>query len=37
MKPLRQLGTPLSDMSGPTPFVGVQTGSLFPRNALRAY
>ena len=24
--PLRELGTPLFDMSGPTPFVGVQTG-----------
>jgi hypothetical protein len=37
--PLRQLGTPLFDMSGPTPFVGVQTGfdPLFPRNQLRAY
>ena len=38
-KPLRELGTPLFDMSGPTPFVGVQTGfdPLFPRNQLRAY
>jgi FAD/FMN-containing dehydrogenase len=37
--PLRELGTPLFDMSGPTPFVGVQTGfdPLFPRNTLRAY
>jgi hypothetical protein len=37
--PLRKLGTPLFDMSGPTPFVGVQTGfdPLFPRNQLRAY
>jgi FAD binding domain/Berberine and berberine like len=37
--PLRQLGTPLFDMSGPTPFVGVQTGfdPLFPRGELRAY
>jgi hypothetical protein len=38
-QPLRELGTPLFDMSGPTPFVGVQTGfdALFPRNFLRAY
>jgi FAD/FMN-containing dehydrogenase len=38
-EPLRQLGTPLFDMSGPTPFVGVQTGfdALFPRGELRAY
>jgi len=38
-EPLRQLGTPLFDMSGPTPFVGVQTGfdPLFPRGELRAY
>jgi FAD/FMN-containing dehydrogenase len=37
--PLRELGTPLFDMSGPTPFVGVQTGfdPLFPRDTLRAY
>ncbi|HEY6779117.1 MAG TPA: FAD-binding oxidoreductase [Thermoleophilaceae bacterium] len=39
MQPLRELGTVLFDMSGPTPFVGVQTGfdPLFPRNQLRAY
>jgi len=38
-EPLRQLGSPLFDMSGPTPFTGVQTGfdPLFPRNELRAY
>ena len=38
-KPLRELGTPLFDMSGPTPFAAVQTGfdPLFPRNTLRAY
>src|SRR5215207_10429918 len=38
-RPLRELGTPLFDMSGPTPFVGVQTGfdALFPRNTLHAY
>jgi FAD/FMN-containing dehydrogenase len=37
--PLRSLGTPLFDMSGPTPFAHVQTGfdALFPRNVLRAY
>jgi FAD/FMN-containing dehydrogenase len=39
MQPLRELGTPLFDMSGPTPYVGVQTGfdPLFPRDTLRAY
>ena len=39
MQPLRELGTVLFDMSGPTPFAGVQTGfdPLFPRNQLRAY
>jgi FAD/FMN-containing dehydrogenase len=39
MAPLRELGTVLFDMSGPTPFVGVQTGfdPLFPRDTLRAY
>jgi FAD/FMN-containing dehydrogenase len=39
MQPLRGLGTVLFDMSGPTPFVGVQTGfdPLFPRDTLRAY
>jgi FAD/FMN-containing dehydrogenase len=38
-EPLRSLGTPLFDMSGPTPFAAVQTGfdALFPRNVLRAY
>jgi FAD/FMN-containing dehydrogenase len=38
-EPLRQLGTRLFDMSGPTPFVGVQTGfdALFPRGEIRAY
>jgi len=37
--PLRELGTPLFDMSGPTPFTAVQQGfdPLFPRNALRTY
>jgi FAD/FMN-containing dehydrogenase len=39
IQPLRELGTVLFDMSGPTPFVGVQTGfdPLFPRDTLRAY
>jgi FAD/FMN-containing dehydrogenase len=38
-KPLRELGTVLFDMSGPTPFVGVQAGfdPLFPRNQLQSY
>ena len=38
-KPLRELGTPLFDMSGPTPYAAVQTGfdPLFPRGALRGY
>jgi len=38
-RPLRELGTPLFDMSGPTPYIGVQTGfdGLFPRNVLHAY
>jgi FAD/FMN-containing dehydrogenase len=37
--PLRELGTPLFDMSGPTPYTAVQSGfdPLFPRGALRAY
>jgi FAD/FMN-containing dehydrogenase len=39
MAPLRELGTPLFDMSGPTPFVAVQSGfdPLFPRQQLHAY
>ena len=39
MQPLRELGTVLFDMSGPTPFTAVQSGfdPLFPRNQLRAY
>ncbi|MBA3264608.1 MAG: FAD-binding oxidoreductase [Thermoleophilaceae bacterium] len=39
MQPLRELGTVLFDMSGPTPYAGVQTGfdPLFPRNQLRSY
>jgi FAD/FMN-containing dehydrogenase len=39
MQPLRELGTVLFDMSGPTPFTAVQSGfdPLFPRNQLQAY
>ena len=39
MQPLRELGTVLFDMSGPTPFTAVQSGfdPLFPRDTLRAY
>jgi FAD/FMN-containing dehydrogenase len=38
-QPLRELGTPVFDMSGPTPFTHVQSGfdPLFPRQALRSY
>jgi FAD/FMN-containing dehydrogenase len=39
MQPLRELGNALFDMSGPTPFTGVQSGfdPLFPRNQFQAY
>jgi hypothetical protein len=39
MQGLRELGTPLFDMSGPTPYRGVQSGfdPLFPRDALHSY
>jgi hypothetical protein len=39
MAPLRDLGTPLFDMSGPMPYRGVQSGfdAFFPRDALHAY
>jgi FAD/FMN-containing dehydrogenase len=39
MQPLRELGTPLFDMSGPTPYTAVQQGfdPLFPRKELHAY
>jgi FAD/FMN-containing dehydrogenase len=39
LQPLRELGTPLFDMSGPTPFTAVQQGfdPLFPRKELQAY
>jgi FAD/FMN-containing dehydrogenase len=39
LQPLRELGTPLFDMSGPTPYAAVQAAfdPFFPRQALRAY
>jgi FAD/FMN-containing dehydrogenase len=39
LQPVRELGTPLFDMSGPMPYTAVQTAfdPLFPRNTLRAY
>lgn len=39
LAPLRELATPLFDMSGPTPYTAVQSGfdPLFPRSTLRAY
>ncbi len=39
LAPFRALGTPLFDMSGPTPYTDVQTAfdPFFPRRALRAY
>lgn len=39
MQPLRELGTALFDMSGPTPYTAVQSGfdPLFPRQELQAY
>jgi FAD/FMN-containing dehydrogenase len=39
LQPLRELGTVLFDMSGPTPFTAVQQGfdPLFPRGELRGY
>ncbi|MGH3981747.1 MAG: FAD-binding oxidoreductase [Pseudonocardiaceae bacterium] len=39
LAPLRELGTPLFDMSGPMPFTMVQSGfdAFFTRNTLRAY
>ncbi|HEU0086867.1 MAG TPA: FAD-binding protein [Pseudonocardiaceae bacterium] len=39
LAPLRQLGTPVFDMSQPMPYTMVQSGfdPLFPRNTLRAY
>ena len=38
-EPLRSLGTPLADLSGPTPFTAVQSGfdGLFTRGTLRSY
>jgi FAD/FMN-containing dehydrogenase len=39
LQPLRELGTPLVDLSQPMPFTAVQTAfdPLFPRGQLRAY
>ena len=39
LQPLRELATPLADISQPTPFTAVQSGfdPLFPRETLRAY
>jgi FAD binding domain/Berberine and berberine like len=39
LQPLRELGTPLIDISQPMPFTAVQTAfdPLFPRNTLQAY
>lgn len=39
MQPLRELGTHLADISGPIPFVGVQTAfdEFFERQRLRSY
>jgi FAD/FMN-containing dehydrogenase len=39
MQPLRELGTHLADISGPIPFVGVQTAfdEFFQRQSLRSY
>jgi FAD/FMN-containing dehydrogenase len=39
MQPLRELGTALFDMSGPTPYTGVHSGldPLFPRQTWQAY
>ncbi len=39
IQPLREIGTPLADISGPLPFVGVQTAfdEFFKRGTLRSY
>lgn len=39
LQPLRELGAPLLDLSGPTPFVAVQASfdPVYPRNTLQAY
>jgi FAD/FMN-containing dehydrogenase len=39
LQPLRELGTPLADISGPLPFVGVQAAfdPFFARGMLRSY
>ena len=39
IQPLRDIGTPLADISGPIPFVGVQAAfdEFFQRGTLRSY
>ena len=39
IQPLRDIGTPLADGSGPIPFVGVQAAldEFFQRGTLRSY
>jgi FAD/FMN-containing dehydrogenase len=39
LQPLRELGTPLADISGPTPFVGVNTAfdGFFPMGTYQSY
>ena len=39
IQPLRDIGTPLADISGPLPFVGVQSAfdEFFQRGTLRSY
>ena len=39
IQPLREIGTPLADISGPLPFVGVQSAldEFFQRGTLRSY
>jgi hypothetical protein len=39
LQPLRELGAPILDISGPTPYVGVNSSfdPLFPRDTLSAY
>ena len=39
IQPLREIGTPLADISGPLPFVGVQAAfdEFFQRGSLRSY
>ena len=39
LQPLRELGTPLADISGPTPFVGVNSAfdPFFPMGTYQSY